>query len=280
MMTPIRRRMLEDLKRHSLAERTQQSYLNYIARLARHFGVSPDHLTREQLDEFQHALLRQGVGRSTLKGAVAAMRFFYNKTLQRNWQIEPILVPKPFKQLPEVLTIDEVTRLLAAAHPQKMRMLLTTMYGCGLRVSEAARLTIRDIDSQRMVIRVRQSKGHKDRYVPLGDSLLGQLRDYWKQERPTKFLFPGSRSGTQLTLSTVRQAFHRASEIAGIETPCSTHILRHSYATHCLQAGMDLRTIQQVLGHTSLQTTSIYMHVTDGITRAGDTFPDLLAEDA
>ena len=278
-MTPLRKRMLEDLKRHNLAERTQESYLNVIARLARHFGVSPDHLTREQLDEFQHELIRQGVGQSTLKGAVAAMRFFYNKTLQRNWKIESVLVPKELKQLPEVLTVDEVARLLAAVQPEKLRMLLTTMYGCGLRVSEAVRLAIQDIDSQRMVIRVRQGKGHKDRYVPLGDALLRQLRDYWKQERPTTFLFPGSRPDTQLTLATVRRAFHRASEIAGIEPPCSTHILRHSYATHCLQAGMDLRTIQQVLGHTSLQTTSIYMHVTDGTTRAGDTFPDLLAED-
>lgn len=278
-MTPLRRRMLEDLKRHNLAERTQQSYLHFIARLARHFGVSPDQLTREQLDEFQHELTRQGVGQSTLKGAVAAMRFFYNKTLQRNWQIESVLVPKELKQLPEVLTVDEVARLLAAVQPEKLKMLFTTMYGCGLRVSEAVRLTIQDIDSQRMVIRIRQGKGHKDRYVPLGDSLLRQLRDYWKQERPTTFLFPGSRPDTQLALGTVRHAFRRASEIAGIEAPCSTHILRHSYATHCLQAGMDLRTIQQVLGHTSLQTTSIYMHVTDGTTRAGDTFPDLLAED-
>ena len=279
MMTPLRRRMLEDLKRHNLAERTQQSYLSYITRLARHFGVSPDQLTRQQLDEFQHALIHQGVGRSTLKGVVAAMRFFYNKTLQRNWQIEPVLVPKPLRQLPEVLTVEEVARLLAAVQPEKVRMLFTTMYGCGLRVSEAARLTIRDIDSQRMVIRIQQSKGHKDRYVPLGDSLLGQLRDYWKQERPTTFLFPGSRPHTRLALSTVRHAFHRASEVAGIATLCSTHILRHSYATHCLQAGMDLRTIQQVLGHTSLQTPSMYLHVTDGTTRAGDTFPDLLAED-
>lgn len=278
-MTPLRRRMLEDLKRHNLAERTQQSYLSFIARLARFFGVSPDQLTREHLDEFQHELIRQGVGQSTLIGAVAAMRFFYNKTLQRNWKIESVLGPKKLKQLPEVLTVDEVARLLAAVYPEKLRMLLTTMYSCGLRVSEATRLTIQDIDSQRMVIRVRQGKGHKDRYVPLGDSLLRELRDYWKQERPTTFLFPGSSPDTQLTLSTVRHAFRRASEIAGIEAPCSTHILRHSYATHCLQAGMDLRTIQQVLGHTSLQTTSIYMHVTDGTTRAGDTFPDLLAED-
>lgn len=278
-MTPLRRRMLEDLKRHNLAERTQESYLSFISRLARHFNISPDHLTREQLDEFQHELIRRGVGQSTLKGAVAAMRFFYNKTLQRNWQIGPVLVPKELKQLPEVLTVDEVARLLAAVQPEKLRMLLTTMYGCGLRVSEAVRLTIQDIDSQRMVIRVRQGKGHKDRYVPLGDALLRQLRDYWKQERPMTFLFPGSRSDTQLALGTIRHAFRRASEIAGIEAPCSTHILRHSYATHCLQAGMDLRTIQQVLGHTSLQTTSIYMHVTDGTTGAADTFPDLLADD-
>ncbi len=278
-MTALRQRMLEDLKRHNFAKSTQQSYIRFIARLARYFDVSPDRLTREQLDEFQHELVRQGASRSTVQQAVAAMRFLYNKTLERGWAIDPLLVPREPKRVPAVLTLEEVSRLLAAAYPAKVRMLLTTMYGCGLRVTEATRLRVGDIDSQRMVLRIRQSKGHKDRYVPLGDSLLGQLRDYWKQERPADFLFPASRKGSPLPPGTVRHAFHRARELAGIQSHCTTHILRHSYATHCLQAGMDLRTIQQALGHTSLETTAIYMHVTDRTTRAGDTFPDLLAED-
>ncbi len=279
-MTPLRRRMLEDLKRHNLATSTQQSYLRFIVRLARHFGRSPDQLTREQLDEFQQALIRHGASPSTLRQAVGAMRFLYNHTLQRDWQIEPLPLPKPPRPVPVVLTADEVARLLAAAYPAKLRMLLTTMYACGLRIGEATRLKVRHIDSQRMLLRIEQSKGRKDRYVPLGESLLGQLRDYWKQERPRDFLFPGSRAGSAIAIDTVRHAFHRAREIAGIETDCTTHILRHSYATHCLLAGMDLRTIQQALGHTSLETTAVYLHVTNRTTCAGDTFPDLLAEDA
>ena len=144
---------------------------------------------------------------------------------------------------------------------------------------EATRLAVRDIDSQRMVLHVRQGKRRKDRYVPLGKPLLAQLRDYWRGERPAELLFPGDSARTPLEPGTVRHAFRRAKEVAGITTPCSTHCLRHSYATHCLEAGMELRTIQQILGHTSVETTAIYTHVTDRITRAGDTFPDLLAED-
>ena len=153
------------------------------------------------------------------------------------------------------------------------------MYGCGLRVSEAMRLQIRDVDSQRMVIHIRQSKGHKDRYVPLGTTLLDQLRDYWRAERPSSFLFPGSQADKPWNIATVRQSLREAKRIAGIEIPCTTHTLRHSYATHCLQAGMKVGTIQQILGHASLETTAIYTHVTAGTMGAGDTFPDLLDED-
>ena len=173
-MTPLRQRMIEDLCRYNYAPRTQQAYLEQIARLARHFGTSPDQLTRQQVQDYQDQLTRQGV--SWLPQAVAAMQFFYNKTLQRDWIITHSFRPKP-KRLPVALTLDEVARLLSAVEPPKARMLLTTMYGCGLRVSEALRLEIGDIDSQRMVIHIRQSKGRKDRYVPLGSSLLSQLRD-------------------------------------------------------------------------------------------------------
>ena len=278
-MTPLRQRMFEDLQRHNYAVTTQRNYIDQIARLARHFGTSPDRLTREQLDEFQQELLRLGVSESLLMQAVAAMKFFYNKTLQRDWQIQPIAFPKRPKRLPVVLTLEEVSRLLAVAYPAKMRMLLTTMYGCGLRVSEATRLEVRDVDSQRMLLHVRQGKRRKDRYVPLGQKLLAQLRDYWRAERPARFLFPGTPADSPLKVGTVRHAFRRAKEVAGIDSACTTHDLRHSYATHCLEAGMELRTIQQILGHTSVETTAIYTHVTDRTTRAGDTFPDLLADD-
>lgn len=278
-MTPLRQRMFEDLQRHNYAVTTQRNYIEQIARLARHFGTSPDRLTRVQLDEFQQELLRLGVSESLLMQAVAAMKFFYNKTLQRDWQIQPIAFPKRPKRLPVVLTLEEVSRLLAVAYPAKMRMLFTTMYGCGLRVSEATRLEVRDVDSQRMLLHIRQGKRRKDRYVPLGQKLLTDLRDYWRAERPAGFLFPGTPTDSPLKVGTVRHAFRRAKELAGIDSACTTHGLRHSYATHCLEAGMELRTIQQILGHTSVETTAIYTHVTDRTTRAGDTFPDLLADD-
>jgi integrase len=159
--------------------------------LARHFGVSPDRLTREQVQEYQDLLTRRRV--SWLPQAIAAMQFFYNTTLARDWKITHSFRPKP-QRARVALTLEEVSRLLAAVEPLKARVLLTTMYGCGLRVSEALRLEIRDIDSQRMVIHIRQSKGRKDRYVPLGHRLLDLLRDYWRRERPTRRLFPGSQA--------------------------------------------------------------------------------------
>ena len=177
------------------------------------------------------------------------------------------------------LTLDEVARLLSAVEPPKARMLLTTMYGCGLRVSEALRLEIGDIDSQRMVIHIRQSKGRKDRYVPLGSSLLSQLRDYWRAERPSSYLFPGSQADKPWGVSLVRQSLREAKRVAAIDKPCTTHTLRHSYATHCLQAGMEVSTIQQILGHASLETTATYTHVITGTKSTAATFPDLLDED-
>lgn len=275
-MTPLRQRMLEELCRHNYAPGTQQAYVAQIARLARHFRTSPDQLTRQQVQEYQDLLTRRRV--SWLPQAVAAMQFIYNKTLDRDWTITHSYRPKA-NRLPVVLTLQEVSRLLLAVEPLKVRMLLTTMYGCGLRVSEAMRLQLRDIDSQRMVIHIRQSKGRKDRYVPLGSTLLDQLRAYWRAERASSFLFPGTQADKPLNSTTVRQSLREAKRIAGIEKTCTTHTLRHSYATHCLEAGMDVGTIQQILGHASLETTAIYTHVTTVTMGAADTFPDLLAED-
>ncbi len=275
-MTPLRQRMLDELCRHNYAPRTQQNYVAQISKLARHFGTSPDQLTREQVQEFQDLLASQRV--SWLPQAVAALQFFYNKTLQRDWKITHCYRRKA-KRPPVVLTPEEVSRLLAAAQPPKAKMLFTTMYGCGLRVSEAIGLQVTDIDSQRMVIHIRQSKGRKDRYVPLGATLLDQLRDYWRAERPSSFLFPGSQADKPWNVTNVRQEFRLAQRIAGIEKTCTTHTLRHSYATHCLQAGMKVGTIQQILGHANLETTATYTHVTGGTMGAGSTFPDLLAEE-
>ena len=226
-MTPLRQRMLEDLCRYNYAPRTQQAYVAQIAKLAQHFGISPDRLTREQVQEYQDLLADRRV--SWLPQAVAAMQFLYNKTLERDWTITHSYRPKA-QHARVVLTLQEVARLLAAVEPLKVRMLLTTMYGCGLRVSEALRLQVGDIDSGRMMIHIRQSKGRKDRYVPLGSTLLKQLRDYWRAERPSHFLFPGSQADQAWNISTVRQEFRLAKRIAGIEIPCTTHTLRQAYS--------------------------------------------------
>jgi len=274
-MTPLRQRMIEDLCRYNYAPRTRQTYVAQIAKLAKHFSASPDQLTREQVQEYQDLLASRCV--SWLPQAVAAMQFLYNKTLECDWKITHSYRRKP-KSLPVVLTLEEVSRLLAAVELLKARMLLTVMYGCGLRISEALRLQVRDIDSGRMVIHIRQSKGRKDRYVPLGSTLLEELRDYWHRERPASFLFPGSQADKPWNVASVRGEFRFAKRIARIEKPCTTHTLRHSYATHCLEAGMDVAMIQQILGHASLETTATYTHVTESIMGAKDTFPDLLAE--
>ena len=274
-MTPLRQRMLEELSRYNYAPRTQQAYVAQIAKLAQHFGTSPDQLTREQVREYQDLLTSRRV--SWLPQAVAAMQFLYNKTLQRDWTITHSYRPKAQRR-PVVLTLEEISRLLAAVEPLKVRMLLTTMYGCGLRVSEALRLQVRDIDSGRMVIHIRQSKGRKDRYVPLGTTLLSQLREYWCVERPASDLFPGSDADKPCSIGIVRCELRIAKRIAGIEKPATTHTLRHSYATHCLQAGMKVGTIQQILGHASLETTATYTHVTASTRGAGEPFPDLLDE--
>lgn len=274
-MTPLRQRMLEDLGRYNYAPRTRQTYVAQIAKLAQHFGVSPDQLTREQVQAYQDLLAGQGV--SWLPQAAAAMQFFYNKTLGRDWTITHSSRRKA-KRLPAALAPEEVSRLLAAVESPKVRMLLTVMYGCGLRISEAVGLEVRDVDSQRMVIHIRQSKGRKDRYVPLGTTLLAQLRDYWRAERPARLLFPGSQADKPINVAAVREEFRLAKRIARIETPCTTHVLRHSYASHCLAAGMEVSAIQQILGHASLETTATYTHVAAGTTGAAATFPDLLDE--
>jgi site-specific recombinase XerD len=290
-MTPLRKQMLEELCRHNYAPRTQQSYVAQIAKLARHFSASPDQLTREQVQAYQDLLTRQQV--SWLPQAVAALQFFFNKTLDRNWTITHTdrrkgAIAAMVKQESVVLTLEEVAQLLAATKPLKAKMLFTTMYDCGLRVSEAIRLQVNDIDSQRKVIHIRQSKRRKDRYVPLGATLLQRLRDYWLAERPTSFLFPGSQADKRWNVAKVREEFRLALRIAGIDTGrvhgtrCTTHCLRHSYASHCQQAGVPVGTIQQILGHASLETTATYTHVsldTAGTTRAAHRFPDLLDED-
>ena len=286
-MTPLRQKMLDELCRHNYAPRTQQNYVGQIARLARHYGTSPDQLTREQVQQYQDMLTEQRA--SWLPQCVAAMQFFYNKTLDRNWTITHSYRSKQPKHDPVVLTLEEVSQLLDAVKPLKAKTLFTTMYGCGLRVSEAIGLQVKDIDSQRMVIHIRQSKGRKDRYVPAGHHLARDSCVITGEPNVQRVsCFPEVKSDKRWNIAKVREEFRIALRIAGITTPCTTHCLRHSYASHCLHAGMKVGTIQQILGHASLETTATYTHVnldnlathaTSGAIVDGNSFPDLLDED-
>jgi len=261
-MTPLRRRMIEDLKLRNLAPRTIQSYVSRVASFARHFGRSPEDLGRDDVRAYLLHLVREKhVCWSTYNQTVAGLRFLYEVTLGRQGVLVRIACPKQPKKLPVVLSLDEVARLFAAVVGLKHRAILMTAYAAGLRISEVVALRVDDIDSQRMVLRVRQGKGRRDRYVMLSPRLLALLRAYWKAARPTEWLFPGDIPGRPLTASTVYRVCVQAARDAGLGKHVTVHTLRHSFATHLLESGTDIRTIQVLLGHRNLKTTAVYTHV-------------------
>jgi integrase/recombinase XerD len=262
-MTPLRQRMLEDMQMRNLAANTQKAYLERVTQFARHFGQSPERLGPEQIRAYQLHLVRErGLSWSFLIQTVCALRFLYRVTLRRHEVVECLRYPRKTKKLPVVLSPEEVMRLLQAIRSLKLQAILMTAYAAGLRVAEVAALRIGDIDSQRMLIRVCQAKGHKDRYVMLSPRLLEVLRRYWKKYRPTDWLFPGRRAGRPLTTRQIYRACRQAAQAAGLSKHATVHTLRHSFATHLLEAGVDLRTIQVLLGHSSIKTTVLYAHVT------------------
>jgi integrase/recombinase XerD len=261
-MTPLRRRMIEDMTLRNFTPATIKAYVQCVARFARHFRTSPEHLGPEHVRQFLlHLIQSRGVSLSHSNQTRCALRFFYRVTLGRNDILESIVPARQPRLLPVVLSTDEVARFFAAIGNLKHRAILMTAYAAGLRVSEVTRLHVTDIDSQRMVIRVRQAKGQKDRYVMLSPRLLEILRTYWKAVRPRDFLFPGAAPGEPITTGSVRKACHRARWAAGLGKRVTVHTLRHSFATHLLEAGTDLRTIQVLLGHRSFSTTARYVHV-------------------
>jgi integrase/recombinase XerD len=260
-MNPLRQRMIEDLRLRNYAPKTEQTYLDHVSRFARHFGRSPEQLGREEIRAYQLHLVERGVSWSLFNQAVCALRFLYRVTLKCPDAVEQIPFRKREKRLPSVLSPEEVQRLLGAARNRKHRLILMVLYATGLRVSEVVQLKVDDIDSARMVIRVRQGKGRKDRLVMLSPVLLEELRRYWRWYRPTLWLFPGSDAETPLSISAVQRVCQRARRAAGIQKQASPHTLRHSFATHLLDAGTDLRLIQTVLGHRSVSTTQRYTHV-------------------
>ena len=276
-MTPLRQRMLEDMSIRNFAYNTQLSYLQQVASFAHHFGRSPEELGPQEIRAYQsHLVNERHLSASSVGTASSALRFLYRVTLRRDWQPDDIPMPKkPFK-LPVVLSPDEVHRFLACIDSVKHRAILTTAYAAGLRVSEATHLKVTDVDSQRMVLRVDQGKGNKDRYVMLSPRLLETLRSYWLGARPKQWLFPGDIPGQPITRDAVRQACQKAHRASGITKPITPHSLRHAFATHLLESGTDVRTIQLLLGHRSLATTSRYLKIATSTVCATTSPLDLL----
>jgi integrase/recombinase XerD len=261
-MTPLRQRMLEDMSVRNLAENTQSAYLQQVAAYSRYFGRSPDQLGPEEIRTYQLYLMEvRALTPSSICVATGALRFLYKITLKRTWAVEEIPMPKRPRKLPEILSPEEVRHFLDAIINHKHRAILMTAYAAGLRVSEATHLKVTDIDSQRMMLRVEQGKGMKDRYVMLSPRLLDVLRTYWKSARPTQWMFPGEVPGQPITREAVGLACQKAPRDAGITKPITPHALRHAFATHLLESGADLRTIQLLLGHRSLATTARYLKV-------------------
>jgi site-specific recombinase XerD len=277
-MTPLRRRMVEDMELRNLAPKTVEVYVQRVAAFARHFRRSPESLGPDEVRSYLiHLVQERRVSWSYYNQTVAALRFLYEVTLERQGVLQRIRCPKLPKKLPTVLSPDEVTRVFAAVASLKHRTILMTAYAAGLRVSEVASLRVDDIDSQRMVLRIRQGKGRKDRYVMLSPRLLALLREYWKAARPADWLFPGDIPGRPLTEASIQRVCARAGRDAGLDKHVTVHTLRHSFATHLLEAGTDIRTIQVLLGHRNLKTTAIYTHVSQAAVEATQSPLDRLA---
>jgi site-specific recombinase XerD len=260
-MTPLRQRFLDDLRLRNYSPRTQQTYVDHIARFARHFHCSPDRLGPEEIRTYQLHLLQQQASWSVFNQAVCALRLFYRLTLKVSFSVDMIPYGKKPKSLPAVLSREEVARLFACVPQPIERLMLQTAYACGLRASELLSLKVADVDSSCMLLWVRQGKGSKDRSVPLSAALLERLREHWRRWRPTTWLFPGRSPSGRRSLGALQRVCRRAVLAAGIDKKASLHTLRHSYATHLLEAGVDLLTLQRLLGHRDLQTTARYIHL-------------------
>lgn len=262
-MTPLRQRMLEDMQVRNLSPHTQAAYVQQVSLFARKFGKSPEALGPEDIRAYQvYLTTERKLAAGSILIATAALRFLYKVTLKRDWKLDEVIpAPKKPQTLPVVLSPEEVVRFLDGVANRKHRVILTTCYAAGLRISEAVRLTSPAIDSARMVLRVEQGKGQKDRYVMLSPKLLEILRDWWRVARPRHWLFPGDRPGQPLTRSAVERACQQAHRLCRIPKPITPHSLRHAFAVHLLETGTDLRTIQLLLGHRSLATTARYLRI-------------------
>ena len=273
MRSKLRKKMLEDLQLKGYAERTQISYTRSVRMLENYYHLPAEEINEQQVrDYFLYCLNDVGWSAATLRIAYSGIKFFYTVTLPQQWETLKLLEMKRLAVPPTVLSIDEVRLILATARTPQLRAFLITVYSCGLRLAEALALEVGDIDGERMVLRVRKGKGGKDREIPLPESTLTELRNYWKTHRNKRLIFPAlGRSGLQGALSekpmamgSIQSALRRVmSDLPKIKKRITIHTLRHSYATHLIEAGVNIRIVQQYLGHASLANTMIYLHVTD-----------------
>jgi site-specific recombinase XerD len=259
--------MIEDMQLRGLAERTQQSYVAAVRSLAEYYGKSPAELSEGELRQyFLYLKNEKKVAASSCIQVLCALKFLYEQTLEREWPILDFVKPKRGRKLPVVLSREEVKRVLGCLRQPHYRVCLNTIYSCGLRLLEGVKLQVKEIDSSRMVLHLRQAKGKKDRYVPLPERTLAQLRWYWGRHRNPVWIFPRRTEGLvaqkPMDASGVQKAFRAAVLESGINKTASVHTLRHSYATHLVEAGVNLGLIQEYLGHDSLTTTLIYIHLT------------------
>jgi integrase/recombinase XerD len=266
-MTPLRQRMLEDMQLRGLSPITQRCYLQAVQHFAQHFDTSPDLLTEEQLRQyFLYLRNEKRVARSTSTVALCAIKFLYEHTLHRSWPTLALIRPPKEHKLPAVLSVDEVQRILGAVRRAPYRVCLTTIYAAGLRIQEGVQLQVSQIDSARLLIHIQGGKGGKDRYVPLAPRVLTLLRAHWLTHHHPVWLFPARWTGhaatTPMAVEGVGRAFRAALAACAIQKPATVHTLRHSWATHLLEAGVNLRVIQTWLGHTSPRTTALYTHLT------------------
>lgn len=276
-LSPLRRRMIEDMTVRNLSPATQRSYLHAVAKFSRFFGRPPDRLDLEDVRAFQVHLVSSGISWPALNQTVCALRFFYGVTLGHGEIPERIPYARAPRKLPVVLSDDEVVRFLEAVPSLKSRAALTTAYAAGLRASEVVGLKVANIDSKRMVIRVEHGKGGKDRYVMLSTQLLGILRTYWRLARPEHWLFPGREASKPIDVQVLYAACRSARAAAGLDKRVTVHTLRHSFATHLLENGTDIRIIQVLLGHANLSSTARYTRVSSGLIRRTESPLDRLS---
>ncbi len=260
-MTPLRQRFIEDLQLRNRTPNTIEIYVRHVRDFAAHFGRSPEHLKPEDIRAYQLHLLQRPVSWSAFNQCVCALRFLYGTTLGRSETLERLRYGRRPKKIPRVLGRDEVRELLACLPQRSQRVLLTTIYATGLRISEAVALSVADIDSRELTILVARGKGNKQRLVPLSPKLLEELRAWWRTHRHPQWIFPGQRPDRRMTADSVQKACQHAAACAGLKPRVSPHTLRHTFATELLEAGIDLLTIQKILGHSSLHTTLLYTHV-------------------